>query len=35
MNDLSSTIGLMRRELRDAHAMLSRLDHQTRKQFDG
>ena len=27
MNDLSSNIGLMRRELRDAHAVLSRLDY--------
>jgi hypothetical protein len=34
MNDLSSTVGLMRRELRDAHAVLSRLDHQTRKLFE-
>jgi hypothetical protein len=34
MNDLSSTIGLMRREFRDAHAVLSRLDHQTRKLFE-
>ena len=34
MNDLSSTVGLMRRELRDARAVLSRLDHQTRKLFE-
>ena len=34
MNDLASTIGLMRREFRDVHAVVSRLDHQTRKLFE-
>ena len=35
MNDLSSTVGLMRREFRDVHAVVSRLDHQMRKLVDG
>jgi integrase len=35
MNDLSSTVGLMRREFRDVHAVVSRLDHQLRKLIDG
>jgi hypothetical protein len=35
MNDLSSTAGLMRREFRDVHAVVSRLDHQLRKLIDG
>ena len=34
MNDLLSTVGLMRREFRDVHAVVSRLDHQMRKLID-
>jgi HK97 family phage major capsid protein len=35
MNDLSSTVGLMRREFRDVHSVVSRMDHQVRKLVDG
>jgi hypothetical protein len=35
MNDISSTIGLMRREFRDTHAVVSRVDHQLRRLIDG
>jgi hypothetical protein len=34
MNDLSSDIGLLKREFRDTRSVLSRLDHQTRKLFE-
>jgi len=35
MNDLSSTVGLMRREFRDVHSVVSCLDHQVRRLVDG
>jgi hypothetical protein len=31
MNDLSSTVGLMRREFRDVHSVVSRMDHQVHR----
>ena len=34
MNDISSTIGLMRREFRDVHAVVSRLDRQVSRLID-
>jgi hypothetical protein len=34
MNDLSSDIGLLKRQFRDVHAVVSRLDTQTRKLFE-
>ena len=35
MNDLSSDIGLLKREFRDARSVLSRLDSQVRRLVDG
>ena len=35
MNDISSTIGLMRREFRDVHAVVSRMDSQVRQLVGG
>jgi hypothetical protein len=34
IENLSASFGLVRREFRDVHAVVSRLDHQTRKLFE-
>jgi hypothetical protein len=34
MNDLTDTIGLMRREFKHVRAVVSNIDHRTRKLFE-